>query len=284
MINMSIYLAQVLDLPTYIINAGLSAIILGLISGVIGTYIVLRKMSLMSDALSHAVMPGVAISYMLGINMLVGASLFGILAAILIQFISEKSHLKSDTAIGIILSSFFALGIILITQAQSGMDLNHVLFGNILAVPSSEVTQSLIVLLAVIAIVALFYKELLISSFDPIVSKAFGLKTGFYHYLIMLMLSIVTVSSLSQVGIVLVIAMLVIPAATAYLWTNKVLHMMLFASFIGAVMGVIGTYISFSYNLPTSATIVLLGAFIFVIGFLSSPKNNFFRKENKYEN
>lgn len=281
---MTAYLSQLFDLPAYIINAGLSSIILGIVSGLIGTYIVLRKMSLMGDALSHAVMPGVAISYMLGINMIFGASLFGILAAILIQFISEKSHLKSDTAIGIILSSFFALGIILITQAKSGMDLNHVLFGNILAVPNSEVTQSLLVLLAVIVIVGLFYKELLISSFDPIVSKAYGLNIGFYHYLIMLMLSVVTVSSLSQVGIVLVIAMLVIPAATSYLWTNKVLNMMVLASLIGATMGIIGTYISFTHNLPTSATIVLLGTLFFIIAFLTSPKNNFFRKETKYEN
>ena len=281
---MTTYLSQALDLPAYIINAGLSSIILGIVSGIIGTYIVLRKMSLMGDALSHAVMPGVAISYMLGINMIFGASLFGILAAILIQFIAEKSHLKSDTAIGIILSSFFALGIILITQAKSGMDLNHVLFGNILAVPDSEVTQSLLVLLAVLVIVGLFYKELLISSFDPIVSKAYGLYIGFYHYLIMLMLSVVTVSSLSQVGIVLVIAMLVIPAATSYLWTNKVLNMMVIASVIGATMGIMGTYISFTYNLPTSATIVLLGTFFFIIAFLTSPKNNFFRKETQYEN
>lgn len=272
------YLSQLTNIPIYILNAGLSAIILGVVSGIIGSFIVLRKMALMGDALSHAVLPGVAISYMLGINMLVGASIFGLIAAILIQFISARSTLKSDTSIGIILSTFFALGIILITRAQSGIDLNHVLFGNILAVPSSELMQSFWVMVGVIVIVVLFYKELLISSFDPIVSKAYGLNTTFYHYLLMFLLSIVTVSSLSQVGVVLVIAMLVIPAATAYLWTNKLSHMIGSASVIGAIIGIVGTYISFNYNLPTSATIVLVGATLFALAFLTSPKNNFIKK------
>ncbi|MEK3750976.1 metal ABC transporter permease [Paenibacillus sp. FSL E2-8871] len=272
------YFSSLLNIPIYALNAGLSAIILGIVSGVLGSFIVLRKMSLMGDALSHAVLPGVALSYILGINILVGASLFGLLAAILIQFITSRSNIKSDTSIGIILSSFFALGIVLITFAKSGLDLTHILFGNILAVPQSELTQSFIIMLVVIAIISLLYKELLISSFDPVVSKAFGLKTGFYHYLLMMLLSVVTVSSLSQVGIVLVIAMLVIPAATSYLWTNKLIHMIVLASTIGAVSGIIGVIISFRFNLPTSASIVLVGVSLFAISFIISPKNNFLRK------
>ncbi|MBJ6360238.1 iron chelate uptake ABC transporter family permease subunit [Paenibacillus sp. GCM10012307] len=271
-------LASLLNIPVYALNAGLSAIILGIVSGVLGSFIVLRRMSLMGDALSHAVLPGVALSYILGINMIIGASLFGLLAAILIQFITNRSTIKSDTSIGIILSSFFALGIVLITFAQSGLDLTHILFGNILAVPKSELLQSFIIMLVVIAVVSLFYKELLISSFDPVVSKAYGLKTNFYHYLLMMLLSVVTVSSLSQVGIVLVIAMLVIPAATSYLWTNKLLHMIVLASFYGAFSGVAGVVVSFNYNLPTSGTIVLVGVTGFGISFIVSPKNNFFRK------
>lgn len=275
MINM---LSTWLDIPVYALNAGLSAIILGIVSGVLGSFIVLRKMSLMGDALSHAVLPGVAISYILGINVLLGASVFGLIAAILIQFITNRSTIKSDTSIGIVLSSFFALGIVLITFAKSGLDLTHILFGNILAVPQSELAQSFIIMLAVIAVVSLFYKELLISSFDPVVSKAYGLNTNFYHYLLMLLLSVVTVSSLSQVGIVLVIAMLVIPAATSYLWTNKLLHMIIFASVYGALSGVVGVILSFEFNLPTSATIVLVGVSGFAISFILSPKNNFFKK------
>ncbi|WP_405111247.1 metal ABC transporter permease [Paenibacillus sp. FSL K6-1217] len=271
-------LSALLNIPVYAINAGLSAMILGVVSGALGSFIVLRKMSLMGDALSHAVLPGVALSYILGINILLGASLFGLLAAILIQFITSRSNIKSDTSIGIILSSFFALGIVLITFARSGLDLTHILFGNILAVPQSELLQSFIIMLAVLAIITLLYKELLISSFDPVVAKAYGLKTGFYHYLLMMLLSVVTVSSLSQVGIVLVIAMLVIPAATSYLWSNSLLHMIVLASLAGAVSGIIGVYVSFRYNLPTSATIVLVGVTLFSISFIISPKNNFLRK------
>lgn len=278
MVRMIDMLSTWLDIPVYALNAGLSAIILGIVSGVLGSFIVLRRMSLMGDALSHAVLPGVALSYILGINMLVGASLFGLLAAILIQFITNRSTIKSDTSIGIILSSFFALGIVLITFAKSGLDLTHILFGNILAVPQSEITQSFIIMLVVIGVVSLFYKELLISSFDPVVSKANGLNINFYHYLLMLLLSVVTVSSLSQVGIVLVIAMLVIPAATSYLWTNKLLHMIVLASIYGALCGVIGVILSFEFNLPTSATIVLVGMTGFAISFILSPNNNFFRK------
>lgn len=275
MINL---IAEVTNLPIYIINATLSAIILGCVSGLIGSFIVLRNMSLMGDALSHAVLPGVAISYMFNINILFGASIFGLFASMIIQYISEKSPIKSDTSIGIILSSFFALGILLISKANSGIDLNHVMFGNILAVPKSELRQSFIVLIIVAIIIVIFYKQLLITSFDPTLAAASGINVKFYHYLLMLMLSIVTVSSLSQVGVVLVIAMLIIPSSTAYLWTNKLRTMIILSMAIGVFSGIVGTFISFNFNLATSATIVLVKAFIFAIAFISSPKNNFRRR------
>lgn len=199
-------------LSVTMINALLSSIILGLISGIIGSFIVLRQLSLMGDALSHAVLPGVALSYMFGVNMMVGATFFGLLASILIEFIIKKSKIKTDTSIGIILSTFFALGIILITKAHSGLDLNHVLFGNILAVTPQEIGTSAIILILVLVTVTLLYKELLITSFDPVMSKAYGLKNNFYHYLLMLLLTVFTVSALSQVGIVLVVALLITPA------------------------------------------------------------------------
>lgn len=271
-------MSETFNIPLYILNAGLSAIILGVVSGIIGSFIVLRNMSLMGEALSHAVMPGVALSYMFNINMLIGASVFGLLAAILIEYISKKSTIKSDTSIGIILSSFFALGIILINMASSSVDLNHVLFGNILAIPSSEVAQSFFVLVIVVIIVLVFYRPLLLSSFDPVVAKANGINTTFYHYLLMLMLSVVTVASLSQVGIVLVVAMLIIPAATAYLWSKRLSIMIVLSSSIGVFMGVVGTVISFRFNSPTSATIVLIGSFLFAVSFFISPKNNFIKR------
>ena len=144
----------------------------------------------MGDALSHAVLPGVAVSYMLGINMMIGATAFGLLAAVLIEFIIKKSKIKTDTSIGIILSSFFALGIILITKAESGADLNHILFGNVLAVTPGEILQSFIIMVIVLGIISLLYKEFLITSFDPVVSQTYGMNTAFYHYLLMFLLTI----------------------------------------------------------------------------------------------
>lgn len=278
---MSNMLSELFNIPLYIVNAGLAAIILGVASGIIGSFIVLRNMSLMGDALSHAVLPGVAISYIFNINILIGASIFGLLAAVVIQYIIDKSPIKNDTSLGIVLSSFFALGIILISKAKSGLDLNHILFGNILAVPNTEIRQSFIVLLVVIVLVIIFYKELLVSSFDPVVAKASGLNTPFYHYLLMILLSVVTVSSLSQVGIVLVIAMLIIPAATAFLLAKRLHQMIVIASLIGVFIGVVGVILSFNLNLPTSATIVLVGTILFMITFFISPKNNFFRRRSQ---
>ncbi|WEV60602.1 metal ABC transporter permease [Streptococcaceae bacterium ESL0729] len=269
------WLADFLNLPVSMTNALLISVTLGIVSGILGSFIVLRQLSLMGDALSHAVLPGVAVSYMLGINALIGASIFGILAAMLIEFISKKSKLKADTAIGIVLSSFFALGIVLISNLKSGVDLNHVLFGNILAVTPQEIFQSVILMFVVIFIICLFYKELLITSFDPVISKAYGLKNDFYHYLLMFLLTIFTVSSLSEVGIVLVVAMLVIPSSTAYLWTKHLSKMILSSSLLGVLYGLVGVFISFHYNLPTSATIVLIGSLVFMISFVLSPKNNF---------
>lgn len=266
-------IADFFNLPVSMTNALITSIILGIMSGILGSFIVLRQLSLMGDALSHAVLPGVAISYLLGINVLFGATVFGILASILIEYITKKSKIKADTAIGIILSTFFALGIILISQVRSGVDLNHVLFGNILAVTPEEIFQSFILMIVVIVVVVALYKELMITSFDPVFSQAAGLNNSFFHYLLMLLLTIFTVSSLSQVGIVLVVAMLVIPAATSYLWNKHLSSMIVTSSILGVVFGLLGVVVSFKYNLPTSATIVLIGAAFFIVSFIFSPKN-----------
>lgn len=273
--------ADYFNMPVSMLTALLASVILGVTSGILGSFIVLRKLSLMGDALSHAVLPGVAVSYMLGINMLFGATFFGLLAAGLIEFITKKSKIKTDASIGIILSSFFALGIILITKAESGTDLNHILFGNILAVTPNEILQSFIILIVVLIGVAIFYKGFFVTSFDPVVAKTYGMNTNFYHYLLMFLLTIFTVSALSQVGIVMVVALLVTPAATSYLWSKHLNHMIIGASLLGVVSGISGVLLSFYYNIPTSAAIVLIGALIFMVSFVFSPKNGFFRNRKK---
>lgn len=262
-------------------NALLTSIIVGAVSGLIGSFIILRGMSLMGDAISHAVLPGVAASYMMGANYMIGASLFGLLAAGLIGFVTQKSQLKNDTAIGIVFSSFFALGIIMISFAESSTDLYHILFGNVLAVRPSDLYTTLGVAIAVLIFVLVFYKELLVSSFDPVMAQAYGLKVQWIHYGLMFFLTLVAVSSLQTVGTVLVVAMLVTPAATAYLLTNRLKLMMFLSSCFGVVSAIIGLFFSYSYNLASGATIVLTSAVFFVLAFIFSPKQGFFKSKKK---
>ena len=266
-------------------NALLTSIIVGLISGVIGSFIILRGMSLMGDAISHAVLPGVAVSYMFGFNYIFGASIFGLLAALSIGFITQKSPLKNDTAIGVVFSSFFALGIIFISFAKSSTDLYHILFGNVLAVADTDILITCVVGVIVLIFVALFYKELQLTSFDPTMAQAYGLNIQFFHYALMFLLTLVAVSSLQTVGTILVIAMLITPAATAYLLTNHLPTMIGLASTFGILSSVIGLFFSYSYNLASGATIVLTAALFFLLAFFFSPKKGlvFVNREKEME-
>lgn len=265
-------------------NALITSIIVGLVSGIIGSFIILRGMSLMGDAISHAVLPGVAASYMFGMNYIIGASIFGVLAALLIGFITQKSQLKNDTAIGVVFSSFFAVGIIMISFAKSSTDLYHILFGNVLAVRDSDILITAIVGILVVVFVLLFYKELQITSFDPTMAQAYGLNIQFFHYALMFLLTLVAVSSLQTVGTILVIAMLITPAATAYLLTNHLPTMIFLASSFGVLSSIIGLFFSYSYNLASGATIVLTAAFLFTLAFLFSPiKGLLFANRKKME-
>lgn len=253
-------------------KALVTSVMVGIICGVIGCFIILRGMALMGDAISHAVLPGVAISYALGINFFIGAVLTGILTAIGIGYISQNSRIKNDTSIGIVFTAAFALGIILITFLKSSSDLYHILFGNVLAVRSADMWMTLVIGIIVLAGVYLFYKELLISSFDSTMSQAYGLPTKLIHYFLMTLLTMVTVASLQTVGIILVVAMLITPAATAYLLTDRLWKMIYLSAGFGTVSSVFGLYISFKYNLASGATIVLTATIIFIIALLFSPK------------
>ncbi|MBO1004879.1 metal ABC transporter permease [Pseudogracilibacillus auburnensis] len=266
------------DLITYefLQKAFITSIMVGIICGVIGSFIVLRGMALMGDAISHAVLPGVAISYMLGINFFYGAVVTGVLTALGIGVISQNSRIKNDSSIGLVFSAMFALGIVLITAAQSATDLTQILFGNVLSVRTSDMVITLIVGAIVLLAVLIFYKELLVSSFDETMAAAYGLKVRFIHYGIMVLLTLVTVASLQTVGVVLVVSMLITPASTAYLLTNRLSTMIFLAAFFGAASSIIGLYFSFLYNLPSGPIIVLATTAIFILVFLFSPKQGVF--------
>ncbi|ARI78749.1 metal ABC transporter permease [Halobacillus mangrovi] len=254
-------------------KALLTSVMVGIICGVIGCFIILRGMALMGDAISHAVLPGVAISYMLGINFFFGAVFSGVLTAIAIGFVSQNSRIKHDTSIGIMFTAAFAAGIIIITMLKSSTDLYHILFGNVLAVRSSDMWITLGIGLFVLAAVYLFYKELLVTSFDETMGAAYGLPVRLIHYFLMTLLTMVTVASLQTVGIVLVVAMLITPAAAAYLLTDRLWIMIFLAAGIGVISSVVGLYFSFTYNLASGATIVISATAIFVLIFLFSPKH-----------
>ncbi|MBF0934868.1 MAG: metal ABC transporter permease [Abiotrophia defectiva] len=262
----------------YMQNALVTAIVIGIVSGAVGCFIILRGMSLMGDAISHAVLPGVALSFILGINFFVGAIVFGLFASMIITFIRGNSIIKGDTAIGITFSSFLALGVILIGLARSSTDLFHILFGNILAVQDSDKWITIWVSVAVLIVIILFFKELLITSFDPQMAKAMGMKVNFYHYLLMILLTLVSVTAMQSVGTILIVAMLITPAATAYLYVNSLKSMILLSSTLGAVTSVLGLFLGTSFNVAAGSSIVLTSAVIFVISFFISPKQQFFRK------
>ncbi|MCL2856000.1 MAG: metal ABC transporter permease [Defluviitaleaceae bacterium] len=253
-------------------RAVLAAVLVGVVAGAIGTFIILRGLSLMGDAISHAVIPGVAISQLLGISHFIGATTFGILASFAIGFVSEKSKLKKDAIIGIVFSSFFALGLVLISRIRSVTDLHSVLFGNVLTVSTTDIRAIIFVGVVLVIFIALFYKELLITSFDETLAKVYGLKTRVIHYSFLFVLTLIIVTSLQVVGAIMIVAMIIAPAATSYLLTNRLPVMLALSTSIGAISAIVGMFFSLSFNLPSGASIVLTLASIFVLTLIFAPK------------
>ena len=259
-------------------NALITALVIGIVGGAVGCFIILRGLSLMGDAISHAVLPGVAISFILGINFFIGAIVFGLLASTIITYIKSNSIIKSDTAIGITFSSFLALGIILIGIANSSTDLFHILFGNILAVQDLDMWVTIAVALLVLTTITIFFRPLLLTTFDPILAKSIGVKVTFYHYLLMVILTLVAVTAMQSVGTILIVALLITPAATAYLYANSLKTMIFLSSGFGALASVLGLFIGYSFNIAAGSSIVLTSALLFLISFFIAPKQSVMNK------
>lgn len=259
-------------------KALLTGVAVGIVCGVIGCFIVLRGLALMGDAISHAILPGVAISYMLGINFFIGAAIVGLLAALGIGFINRNSIVKNDAAIGIVFSLFFAVGVLLIAKAKTAIDLTQILFGNVLTVSDTDRTMTLIIGGLVLLLVFVFYKELVLTSFDPVMAEASGMKVGLIHYLLMLMLTLVTVVSLQTVGVILVVSLLITPASTAYLLTHRMSTMIFLSAAIGAISAIVGLFFSFSFNLSSGPSIVVVATAIFILVFIFAPRRGLIAK------
>lgn len=264
-------------------RAFLAAIVVGVSCGVLGSLLILRRLALMGDAISHAVLPGVAFSYMLGINFFIGAAVTGVATALGIGFITENSKVKEDSAIGIMFSAAFAIGILIISKLRTNIDLFHILFGNVLGVSRSDLRLITILGFIVIALIIIFFKELKISSFDPILAKSIGLPTDIIHYMLMVMLSFTVVASLQTVGIVLVVAMLITPGATAYLLTERLSTMTILSGVFGILSALLGLYLSYHLNLASGAAIVVVSTTFFFLAMLFSPQEGLILRVKKGE-
>jgi len=240
------------------------ALIIGIVGGVVGSYAILRGWALLGDAVSHSVLPGVALAYILRLDLFLGALGAGLAAAIGIGVLERKTRIKRDAILGIVFTAAFALGIAMISAIRSvAVDLLHMLFGNILAVSLSDLLMTSIAGTLALAIIILLYRELMIYSFDPVLANSFGLRATVLHYILMGLMTLAIVVALRSVGVVLVVAMLITPAATAYLISKRLSEMMVKAAIIGAVSAVTGLYISYYLNIASGAAMVLVAAIIF---------------------
>lgn len=251
----------------------LAAVIVGVVCAVVGCYIVLRGMAFLGEALGHAILPGLAVGYLVS-NGDRGALFWwalgtAVLTSVVMGSLSRTAKLRQDTAIGIVFAGMFALGIALISSIRSyAVDLAHFLFGNILGVTGSDLYLIAAVSLGVVLVVALLYKELLIVSFDPVLATTLRLPVKAMDILLYVLIAVAIVVALQTVGIALVVAMLITPAAAAYLLTKKLRRMMVLASGIAAGSGVIGLYASYYLNIASGAAIVLTCTLIFVLIYL----------------
>lgn len=251
----------------------LASLMVGILCAVIGCYVVLRGMAFMGDALAHAILPGVAIAYLLHGNLLLGGLIAAIIVALGIGFFSRQGDLKEDTAIGILFAAALALGVALISTIRTyAADLTHILFGNILGVSPGDLWLTAGLGGAVLVTTLLLYKEFLVISFDPVLAATMRLPAELLRNLLLILLALTVVVSLKTVGVGLVTAMLVTPGATAYLLTRRLPAMMAVAAAIGAFSGLAGMYLSFYANIASGAAIVLTASGIFVLVFFLAPR------------
>ena len=247
------------------------------VCGLLSSFLTLKGWALMGDAVSHAVMPGVVVAYALGVPFSLGAFIFGVGSVALIGFIKQKSRVKEDTVIGLVFTGFFALGIVLVSKIKSNIDLMHILFGSPLGISLSDIQQTIFISILVVLLLSIFRKDLMLYCFDPRHAKTVGINVGFLHYLLLTCLSLAAVVGLQTVGIVLVVAMLITPGATAYLLTDKFDRLSLISVLTSIVSSVVGIYLSYWFDIETGGSIVLVQTFIFLFAFLFAPRYGIFK-------
>lgn len=248
-------------------NAFLIMLILSVPTSLLSCYLVLKGWSLMGDAISHAVLPGVVLAYIINIPLIVGAFCAGMICAVTTGFLSENSRVKQDTILGIVFSGMFGLGIVLHTKITTDVHLDHILFGNMLGVGVEQLRTSGVISIFVGLVIFAKHADFMLHSFDPVQAQAVGLRIGWLHYGMLALISLTIVATLSAVGIILSIGLLIAPGAIAYLLTKRFERMLLIAVMVTLVSGFLGVYISFYIDSAPAPTVILILTVIFILAF-----------------
>ncbi|MEI5679235.1 MULTISPECIES: metal ABC transporter permease [unclassified Mesorhizobium] len=246
------------------------AVLVAIPMAMLSAFLVLKGWSLMGDAISHAVLPGVVLAYIAGIPLAIGAFAAGMVCALATGFLKENSRVKEDTVMGIVFSGMFGLGIVLYTKIQTDVHLDHILFGDILGVTWGDVVQTGIIAVITVGTIGIFGRDLLLHAFDPQHAQAIGLPVRLLHYGLLAILSLTIVGALKAVGIILAIAMLIAPGAIAFLLTDRFSRMMLVSIIIAMAASFFGVYLSFFIDSAPAPTIVLLMSMAFIAAFIYS--------------
>ncbi|MEM9151080.1 MAG: metal ABC transporter permease [Cyanobacteria bacterium P01_F01_bin.3] len=243
----------------------------GLLCPIVGSYLVVQRISLLADVVAHAVLPGLAIAHFFKFPLILGAAVFGLLSSFTTTWVASQSKLKVETAMAITFASFFSLGLTLLTVLRNRLDLNELLFGDILSITPGDVRQIILIAVAVLAAIRFFYKELLFFTFDPLGAEAIGLPVRWLNLGLMASVTLTIVAGIKMVGVILVIALMVGPAATAYLLTKELHWMMIVGSIVGIVSAITGLYVSYYYDIPSGPTIAMTIFGLFFLSLLFSP-------------
>lgn len=254
------------------------AVLIGAVCSVLSCYLILRGWSLMGDAISHAVLPGIVLAVVTGLPIAIGAFASGLSCALLTGYLKENSRVKEDTVMGIVFSGMFGLGLVLMTKIETDQHLMHILFGNMLGVTWRDVIETGLIAGVTFLVVIAKQRDLLLYCFDPQHARAIGLPVRIIHYGLLVLLALTIVAALKAVGVILVVAMLATPGATAYLLTNRFDHMLALSAAVAIGSSVLGTLVSFHIDGATGPCIVLIQAAVFLTAFLFAPRSGLMRR------
>ncbi len=257
----------------YMLKAILVSGLIGAVCAFLSCFITLKGWSLMGDALSHAVVPGVSLAGLAGLPFSAGAFIAGVIAALTMGWLKRTSGLREDAVIGVVFTSWFALGLLLLSLYPSNLNLRTIIFGNILAISDPDILQVLVSAGFSILVLAFKWRDLLLFCFDEAHARTLGLNTGFLHFLLLALLAATAVAALQTVGACLVVAMLVTPGATAYLLTDRFGRMLGIATGTGMACGMVGAYLSYFVNGSTGGCIVVLQTLVFLAALVLAPKH-----------